>query len=273
MSSNNFFKSSLPGIHHVVQNTMISAPKEIVIASLKDYFSQDHYYRYGTDPFGFANTTDHTDLPLDAGYNDNLTTRLYIGENWRKDGIFYPAILVKHGGGRSVPISMNREEGTVDWEITPYEDGYGNITFYRKPKSFIFAGAWEGSIIIDIMARNAPQARDDLLQEVMLCLTDITYKSLEKAGVAIKPGGNPSWSGTSEQDDRNDKLFRQTITLEIRSEWRREIPVSNVVEVINFSIQFGRVDDLNAPVAQNLTIDTSVSMLDIMAGEIVPFKV
>lgn len=269
MATNNLFKSDLPFLHHVVQNTMIVAPKEIILATLRDYFSKDTYYHYVQDNWGFANTVDQTDLPLGSGLNDKVTTRVFIGENYRYDGIFYPAILIKHGGGRSVPISFNREDSVVDWEVRGYEDGYGNTTFFKTPKSFVFAGAWEGSIIIDVLTRSL-RSRDDLVSEVMMCFTDIAIKNLEKAGVAVKQ--NPSWSATSEQDDRNDKLFRQTITLEIRTEWRREIPISNIVEVINFSVEFGNLSSPNAPIAQNLTINTNITLLDIMAGEVTPIK-
>lgn len=269
MSTNNFFKSDLPHLHHVVQNTMISAPKEIIIATLRDHFSKDTYFHLSTDPWGFVNTVDQTDLPLGSGLNDNTTTRVFIGEYFRKDGIFYPAILVKNGGGRSVPISFNREDSTVSWMVIPYEDGYGNVTFVRRPKSFVFAGAWEGTLNIDVVSRSL-ESRDELLQELMMCLNDITYKELSKAGIAIRP--NQSWSTTTEQDDRNDKLFRQTITLEIRTEWRREIPISNIVEVINFSVEFGRITPPAGPIAQNLTINNEVSLLDVMASGLTPIK-
>lgn len=242
---------------------MILYPKEIILATLRDYFSHDTYYHYVKDQWGFANTVDQTDLPMDAGLQDNISTRVFIGENYRQDGQFYPAILIKSGGVKSVPISLNREEGTVNWGIRQYEDGYGNVSFFKYPKSFVFSGAWEGSIIIDVHARS-PRTRDDLIQEVGLCFTDITYKSLQKAGVACKPG--LSASGTTEKDDRKDKLFMQSITLEIRTEWRREIPVDNILEVINFSIDFADLSSPNPVVAQNLTINTTVSFLDIMSG-------
>lgn len=262
MASNNFFKSDLPGIHHVVQNAMIVYPKEIILATLRDYFSQDIYYHYVKDKWGFPNTVDQTDLELDAGLNDNITTRVFIGENYRQEGQFFPAILIKNGGTKSVPISMNREDSTVQWEIRSFEDGYGNVSFFKHPKSFVFAGAWEGSIIIDIQTRS-PRSRDDLVQEVALCLNDITFKSLQKAGVACKP---PSASAPSEKDDRKDKLFMQTITLDVRTEWRREIPVSNILEVINFSAEFSHLSSSNPVVAQNITISTTTSFLDIMSG-------
>lgn len=269
MSTNNLFKSDLPYLHNVVQNTMISAPKEIIIATLRDYFSHDTYYHFDKDAWGFANTVDHTDLPLGSGLNDHSTTRLFIGEYNRRDPIYYPAILVKHGGGRSVPISLNREDSTVSWDVILYEDGYGNSVYRKIPKSFVFAGAWEGSISIDVITRSL-HSRDELLQEIMMCFTDITNKALERVGIAVKP--NASWSAPSDQEDRNDKLFRQTITLEIRTEWRREIPVRNIVEVINFSVEFGYLSSPNAPIAQNLTINTNVTLLDIMAGEVVPIQ-
>lgn len=268
MSTGSVFKSDLPSLYNVVQNSVIEYPKAAIIDHLRDYFSKDSYYHYSRDQFGFPNTVDHTNLPLTAGLNDDTTTRLFIGENYRQDGIFYPAILIKHGGAKSVPISINRERGTVQYEIRSYEDGYGNVSFYRNPKSFIFAGAWEGSIIIDIKTRSL-RSRDDLGAELMLCFTDILYEDLKQAGVICKP---PSISATTEQDDRNDKLFCQTINLDIRSEWRREIAVGNVIEVINFIIEFGRVDIPNAPVAQNLTIATDVTFLDIMSGLTTPIN-
>src|ERR1700690_1148449 len=105
MSSNNFSKSLLFDLNNFVQSSMIVYPKEIIIATLRDFFSRDSFYCYSKDAWGFANTTDHTDLPpgadLPTNFNSHganqggLSTRLFIGENYRYDGIFYPAILVK----------------------------------------------------------------------------------------------------------------------------------------------------------------------------------
>lgn len=47
-------------------------------------------YHYGADMLpGAIGSTSET--------NQNLSTRLFIGENYRYDVIFYPAILVKSG--------------------------------------------------------------------------------------------------------------------------------------------------------------------------------
>lgn len=261
-SSGNFFKSDLYRIHDVVQNTAIVFPKEIIIATLRDYFSHDQYYGYRADQWGFPQTVDHTDLPIDAGYQttDTTSTRLYIGENWRFDAIFYPAILVKNAGGKYAPISINMDKGKVYWTERAFDDGYGNITTFRNPDSFAFSGAWEGQMAIDIKTRSL-RSRDDLVELVIIGLQNITFESLKNAGVVVKP---LSWGSPSEIDDRNDKLFQQTITLDIRTEWERRIPINNILESINFAIEFGRLEPPNSPIAPNLTINSNITFLELM---------
>jgi len=272
MGSNNFFRSDLFGIYNVVQASMIVYPKEIIIATLRDFFSQDSYYHFSKDQWGFPNTTDHTDLPpgADLPYgpgahpelnpNPVLPTRLFIGENYRYDGIFYPAILVKSGGTKYVPISINRDQGLVKYDNVLYVDGYGNETIVRKPVAYLTSGAWEGSIIIDVMTRSL-RARDDLVELVGMCFTEIHFDTLHDIGIVVKP---ISVGGTSESDDRNDKLFRQTLTLDIRTEWRREIPVSNTVDAILFTASFADLSKPGSPVAANITVNTEVNTTDML---------
>lgn len=274
MSSNNFFKSDLFGIYNIVQASMISYPKAVIIDTLRDFFSKDSYYHFSKDQWGFPNTTDHTDLPLGAdmpygsGSNPDLnpdpilSTRLFVGENYRYNSIFYPAILVKNGGTKYVPISINRNQETIKYEKLILNDGYGNQTVVSKPISIVTAGAWEGSIIIDVMSRSLT-TRDALVELVGMYFTEIGFDSLHEIGVIVKP---VSVSGTSETDDRNDKLFRQSITLDIRTEWRREIPIKNMIDAIMFIATFS---DLSAPepiTAANLTINTDISIIDMLSG-------
>lgn len=269
MSTNNFFKSNLNNIHNIVQSSMLVYPKERIISILRSYFSECDYYTYSMNQWGFANTTDHTGLPLGSDMLPNaygstsdtssyLPTRLFIGENYRYDSIFYPAILVKSGGGRYVPISLNREQGTIKYQDIIYEDGYGNNVLVKKPCSFITAGAWEGSIVIDIVARSL-RARDDLIELTAMCFTDIHFDTLFDAGLIVKP---LQYSSTTETEDRNDKLFKQNITLDIRTEWRREVPISNIVDNILFSVQFENLSNENAVPAANLTINSEISLFD-----------
>lgn len=271
MSNNSFFKSSLYDLHDIIQGSMISYPKEMIIGMLRDLFSRDEFYHYSRDQWGFANTTDHTDLPPGADLpmsapgstsdsNAYLSTRLFIGENYRFNSIYYPAILVKSGGGRYVPISINREAGSIKREQILYEDGYGNQTIVQRPVSFVTAGAWEGSIIIDVMTRSL-EARDDLVALIAMCFTEIHFDTMYDVGIIIKP---ISYSGTSETDDRNDKLFRQSLTLDIRTEWRREIPIGNIIDTIFFTATLEDLSRPGSPVPANLTVNTQVSITDML---------
>lgn len=272
MSTNNFFTSDLYKIHNIVQSSMLNYPKEVIIATLRDFFSKDSYYHYSKDEWGFPNTTDHTDLPPgadlpygpganpDLSLTSNLSTRVFIGENYRYDGIHYPAILVKSGNSKYNPISINREKGGIQYESTIFEDGYGNQTLVRKPVSLITAGIWDTAINIDILTRSL-RARDDLAELVGICFTEITFESLVDVGVVIKP---LSIGAPSEQDDRNDKLFRQTVSFDVRTEWRREIPIENIVDTIMFSVVFQNLQNPASVPAANLTINTELNIVDLL---------
>jgi len=271
MATNNFFRSDLYGIHNIIQASMLVYPKEIILATLRDFFSQDSYYHYEQDQWGFPNTTDHTDLPPGADLpansfgstakeNDLLSTRLFIGENYRYDGIYYPAILVKSGGSKYVPISINREQGGIQYDILVYEDGYGNQVEVKRPISFITAGVWEGSIIIDVITRSL-RSRDDLAELIGMAFAEIRVDSLYDIGIIVKP---PNIGAPSESDDRNDKLFRQSITLDIRTEWRREIPVGNIIDAIFCTASLEDLSRPTAPISPNVTINTELNILDIL---------
>jgi hypothetical protein len=204
------------------------------------------------------------DLPYGPGAqpqlnpNPILPTRVFIGENYRYDGIFYPAILVKSGGSRYVPISINRDQGTISFSKILFTDGYGNQTTVYKPAAIVTNGAWEGSIIVDIMTRSL-RARDDLVELISMCFTDVHFDTLHDIGIVVKP---ITVSGTSETDDRNDKLFRQTLTLDIRTEWKRAIPIENTVDAILLTATFSDLSVPNSPVAANLTINTEVNIVE-----------
>jgi len=242
--------TDLYDIYNVVQNTMIRVPKDAIISSLREYFARDSKYHFVRDEWGYPFTPDHTDLPSDAGLYDDLTTRVFIGEQNRFDIIYYPAILVKGGSFRYVPISLNRNRYFVEWKQQEVVDGYGNRTFMSVPDKYVLAGAWEGSISIEVLSRGIRE-RDDLIELIAMLLVDLNWSNLSRMGVSIKP--NLSISDPSQEEDRNDKLFRQSVNIEIRGEWRREIPISNIIDTITFCVEFGSVNPPGAS-APNLEV-------------------
>lgn len=236
--------TDLYSIYNTVQNVMIRVPKDAFIASLREFFSKDSKYHFVKDEWGYPKTPDHTDLPLDAGLYDDLTTRVYIGEQNRFDVIYYPAIIVKAGSFKYVPISLNRNRYFTEWKQQEVIDGYGNRAFMSVPDKFVLSGAWDGSINIEISSRSLRE-RDDLVELISMLFVDFNWNNLSRSGVSIKP--DLSIGAPSESEDRNDKLFKQTITANIRGEWRREIPISNIIDTITFCVEFGRGGGLSAP--------------------------
>ena len=185
MSTNNFIKSDLNKIYNIVSNAMISYPKEAIIENLREYFSKDIYYRFVKDEWGFPKVVDHTDLELDAGLFDKFTTRLNITEYYPHEAVHFPALFIKNNGSRNIPLSAYRNYG-VKYSIREYEDNEGNVFHFRNPDYFTFAGIWEGNFSVEVIAESL-EARDELVEQVSICLTDIIFDTLEKSGLIIKP--------------------------------------------------------------------------------------
>lgn len=257
-----FQYTDLYSINNIVQNTMLSYPKELVIGILRDEFAKDSYFHYVRDSWGYPFIPDHTDLPIEAGMQDDAASRLYISERNRQGVPMYPALIVSMTSTSSVPISMNRDKGTVKYSTLRVIDGYGNEKFYPTPTHFVSAGSWEGTLNIDVKTKGIRE-RDELIQITSLILTDIKFDSLWRSGMLIK---KLSVSSISEADDINDKIYTATISLDIRSEWRREIPVENIIDAINICVDFGRVDVTPTTFAENLQVNTSITLLDAISG-------
>ena len=263
MSTNSFTRSDLARIYNIVQNEAILYPKELVVATLRNFFTQDSYYAYRQDHYGFPQIPDLTDVPLEAGLHDSVTTRLLIGEQYRFDVIYYPALIVRSGGTTSTPISINQEEGGVQYNYTVFQDANGNIATFPTPSHYIFAGAWEGSILIDVMARDL-RTRDELVGYVMILFENIAKNDLIHAGLVIKPG-TVAAAAPIETQDRSDFVFKQTVTLQVRSEWRRHIPINTVLDVLNFVVEFGNIGPPPEITAPNLTIHNNQTITEILA--------
>ena len=54
----------------------------------------------------------------------------------------------------------------------------------------------------------------------------------------------------------------QTITLSYWSEWKREIPVGNLIEIINFTAEFTSPNGIIAPNMSINNVDTLFEVLD-----------
>jgi len=237
--------SDIYELDNIVRHVCIVHGKNLLIDTLREIFARDREYGYRTDIYGFPKTPDQTGLAIDAGINDDVTTRIFIGATYRYESNFLPAITVRQTSSQYHPISFNQNKLTMEFEKQRTEDGYGNIDFVRVPSHYQFVGAWDQSFEIKVTSNS--QEDTAAIADVVLISIQSTYRDiLERNGLFIKQvsaGGE-----TSEQVGNNDPLFSVTISVNTFSDFRREIPISSLIERIQlcFSVDLGGEFDVPA---------------------------
>jgi hypothetical protein len=223
---------------NIIQQTAVSHGKNIIIDSLREFFSKDVFFKYRADGFGFPLTPDLTDLPADI--QEERTTRIFIGDIFRYDKRYWPSISVRYSSGRTYHVSMNQNY-TTKYRLDTVLDGYGGVSQIHVPTHHVVVGAWDQSFDITIAAESIPD-REELVDIVSAFFIAKTRQNSYESGLFIK---NVSIGAEREEDWGNEKVYLQSITLETYSEWRREIPISaaNIVEIINFCFNYNLSSD------------------------------
>lgn len=234
MATGHRVHSDLFRLSDFVQQTSVSHAKNLIIDALRENFKQDVFYRYTTDAFGFPLTPDMTDLPPDI--QEERATRIYIGDIFRFDKRFWPAIVTRYASGRTYHVSFNQEY-TIKYRYDLVLDGYGGKSYVKVPTHTIVAGAWKQSFTI-VIAAESVQDREELTDIVSSFFIAKTRQELYESGLFIE---SVSIGGEREEDWGNEKVYLQDITLETYSEWRREIPIgsNSLIEMINFCFDLG----------------------------------
>jgi hypothetical protein len=114
-------------------------------------------------------------------------------------------------------------------------DGYGNRSLIKVPTHKVYAGGWDQTFEI-LIAAESTLDREELSDLVASYLIGVARQPLQEAGLFVKTA---SYGGEREEDFANDKIYIQPITIETFSEYRREIPINDLVEIINFCFNFG----------------------------------
>jgi hypothetical protein len=224
--------SDLFELANFVRQTATAQGKNLLIDTLRENFKQDTIYRYNTDAFGFPLTPDLTDLPPDI--EEARTTHIFIGDIFRYDKRYLPSITVRQTGGRYYAVSFN-QEGTTRYRVDLVLDGYGNRSLIKVPTHKVFAGGWDQTFDV-LIAAESTLDREELSDIVSSHLIGVARQPLQEAGLFVK---TVSYGGEKEDDWANEKIYMQSITVETFSEWRREIPLDNLVETINFCFEWG----------------------------------
>ena len=129
----------------VIQQVCVAQPKNLLIDTLRKYFSTDSVFTYRMDEYGFPLTRDLTGIEIDS----ELTTKILISDIFRYEVKFFPAVVVKHGGGTYKPISFN-QNATYKYRKDREESSNGLITETLVPSHRVYAGAWDMNFDINV---------------------------------------------------------------------------------------------------------------------------
>jgi hypothetical protein len=227
--------SDIYELDHIVRHSGIMVGRNMLIDVLREVFRRDREYHYVHDKFGYPKTPSHLGLDAEAGHEDSVTTRIYIGATHREDISFLPAITVRPASISNFPISFNQNRGTYQYGFQKLVDGYGNQSIIRVPTAITYSGGWEQSFEIKVSSRSLEDTIS-IADIILISLEGVYRDDLQQNGLFLK---TISASGQSEENiGEADPIFHISISTSTFSEWKREIPISNLVNRIQLCFNF-----------------------------------
>lgn len=213
---------------NIVQQTAIVHPKTLLIDALRSIFRSDNVFTYRDDEYGYPLTPDQTGIDPDS----DLTTKILISDTYRYEVKFFPAILIKSNGGAYKPLSFNQNM-TYKYRTDIVEDEFGVRTSVTTPTHRIYAGRWELGFDVQIFSESQSELQE-LTDIVSLALQYSLWNQLRENGLFIS---QLRIGAEAAEPYANDYVYNTSITLTTLSEWRVEIPISNIVEKIAFTLE------------------------------------
>lgn len=234
--------SDIYELDHIIRHSGIMVGRNTFIDVIREVFRRDREYHYVHDKFGYPKTPSHLGLDREAGHEDNTTTRIYIGGTHREDIAFLPAITVRPASISNVPISFNQNRGTYKYGYQKLVDGYGNQSIIQVPTAITYSGGWDQTFEIKVSSRSLEDAIS-IADIILISLEGVYRDDMQQNGLFLK---SISASGQSEENiGEADPIFHISISANTYSEWKREIPISNLVNRIqlcfNFDISTGDI--------------------------------
>ena len=214
--------------NHIVQQSALVHPKNLLIDALRKVFSRDSIYTCRADEYGFPYTPDLTGKAIDSVD----TTKILISDVYRYEVKFFPAILVKSNGGTYKPISFN-QNGTIQYRTDVVEDNYGGRKQISTPTHRVYAGAWDLNMDVSVYCESHVELQS-LVDITSLVLQYSLWNELRANGLFIK---TLSIGGENAEQYANDYIYSQSLSLNCRAEWRVEIPIDSLVEKIVFNVE------------------------------------
>jgi len=231
-------KSRIEVRDDILWSTLVVDSKDILISSMREWFSNDPVYTYRSDQFGFplmpkCELVDGSSAGREGIIWGETSTKLIITDDYRFGPRFFPAIIVSDNGGSNYEISFNQELSSVKYKVEDVIRG-GRLIKRRVPSHVLFAGAWKQNYAINIIAEDH-STRKRLKDTVAILLMNVLRNVLMERGILIE---KMNFGGDREEEVKNSFYYYATINIDLFSEWRREIPITMLVEAISVSTSF-----------------------------------
>lgn len=220
----------------LLYSTLAVDSKSIVISSLREWFARDPVFSYRADEFGFPLLPED---PLVGGGQAGMqgviwgetSTRIVITDDYRYTSRFFPAITVSDNAGSNYEISFNQELSGIKYKVEEIVRN-GKVITRRVPSHVIFAGAWKQSYGVNIITEDHA-TRKRLKDMVAILFNNVLKADLINKGILVE---RVALGGDREEQFANSYYYYSNINLELFSEWRREIPITELVEAIAVNV-------------------------------------
>lgn len=249
-----------PLLRPLIETTHIDALKTCIIDRLREAFKVDPEYTYIEDETGSGGPE------LDPGRNQ---TQIVITDVYTYDVKFLPAITVRVNSSNTHHVSFNQNGSplgldtftdiTAGYSVDPHTGELQRDELGRpKPLFFEYAGAWDSIISLEISAEDT-LTREELASRVSILMIHVLRDQLYENGIFVK---TVNVSGESEEPYANDYIYRQSISLDVYSEWTHRIPVpDDSIDCFNISFDMVGNDLRTKPIGNAEVLHTVYSFL------------
>lgn len=181
----------------------------------------------------FSNHPNYTYIPREDSWGPDWEhTKIVIVDKYTEDALFLPVITTSVDSVRTKWLQFSqspfqtvlKSQMNSDGSIKRDKDGR------ELPSHYEYTGAYEGTISL-IISANDTLEREELCNLIHVILAESGRDTLYMRGIFVS---NVTVGGGSEIEYRNDFIYQQTISLDVYSEWRRKIPVGEVLRSIGY---------------------------------------
>lgn len=203
----------------IVETTDIEVIKDLFVNTLRESFGRHPIFTW---------------VPKedDPQYPDFDKTQIVITDVYRYDAVFLPVITVRINSSNYHPISFNQDLFKVEYLLDENGRPLRQSNGAPIPNYYEFVGGWDSTVTLEVNAESVID-REQLVAITKIIFMNIKRDELYRKGIHVIRVGH---GGESETPYHNDYIYKQTVNVEVYSEWTNRIPVGELLEAIDVQV-------------------------------------